>query len=421
MRLYLVGLHGQLEHYIASVRKHDRGTGKRETIFGKSKRTGPSYIPADIFATTLMDTLQLPLLIQSLTEFRLEQFKNERLIEIRDILFKLQEQGSYTTDFVQFFNTMYQDFTEMHKEFERIIWDFQQNKATLQISINSMAKSLDKYIESFESNLPKDEFFAKSLRQLKFIRKDIFDDAERAILLGGLRPSLQEVVQSINTSSAVYKEIESAIKDQDSETYQKIQQLITILPSSVKKNLTVWAKRAQIKTKTSEEGINILRQEIENVFNDSMERASGVYKRNAKGVGILIGFVIAVSANVDTFYIVNRLSKDTQLRDTIIYNVEQILIQNGQKSDTDLDNLKTQANEVLKDTFLPIGWTNANLEQQIGWTSYQHRIFPRTKLIRAIPGWIVTGFAIAMGAPFWFDLLGKIMNVRNAGKPPKKG
>lgn len=283
-----------------------------------------------------------------------------------------------------------------------------------------MSKSLDKYIESFESHIPKEEFFAKSLRELKFIRKDIFDDAERAILLGGLRPSLQEVVQSINTSSAVYKEIESAIKDKDSATYQKIQELIAILPSSVTKNMTVWAKRAQVKTNSSEEGINILRQEIENVFNNSMERASGVYKRNAKGVAILIGLMIAVTANVDTFYIVNRLSKDTQLRDTMIADIEQLLSQNGRKSETDLENLRNQANEVIKDTSLPIGWTNANLEKQIGWTSHQNRAFPRIQLVRAIPGWIVSGFAIAMGAPFWFDLLGKIMNVRNAGKPPKK-
>ena len=396
------------------------GTGKRDTIFGKRKHTGPSYIPADIFATTLMDTLQLPILIQNLTELRIEKFKDERLNEIRNVLLKLQDRGSNNPEFLQLFQTTYQDFTEVRQEFGQIIENFKQNKATLQISINSMAKSLDKYIESFESNLPKDELFAKSLRQLKFIRKDIFDDADRAILLGGLRPTIQEVVQSINTSTAVYKEIESAIKDKDSATYQKIQELINILPSSVTKNLTVWAKRVQATTKTSDEGINILKQEIENVFDNSMERASGVYKRNAKGVTILIGLFIAVAANVDTFSIVNRLSKDSQLRDTMISSINQFLIQNGQKSATDLDSLRNQANELLKDTSLPIGWTNANLEQQIGWTTHQHRVFPRTKLVRAIPGWILSGFAIAMGAPFWFDLLGKIMNVRNTGKPPKK-
>ena len=34
-------------------------------------------------------------------------------------------------------------------------------------------------------------------------------------------------------------------------------------------------------------------------------------------------------------------------------------------------------------------------------------------------GWWVSGVAIAMGAPFWFDLLGKIVNVRNSGSKPK--
>lgn len=40
-------------------------------------------------------------------------------------------------------------------------------------------------------------------------------------------------------------------------------------------------------------------------------------------------------------------------------------------------------------------------------------------LLKLLIGWIVSGLAISMGAPFWFDLLGKIMNVRNSGsKPP---
>jgi hypothetical protein len=32
-------------------------------------------------------------------------------------------------------------------------------------------------------------------------------------------------------------------------------------------------------------------------------------------------------------------------------------------------------------------------------------------------GWWISAIAISMGAPFWFDLLGRVMNVRNAGKP----
>jgi hypothetical protein len=31
-------------------------------------------------------------------------------------------------------------------------------------------------------------------------------------------------------------------------------------------------------------------------------------------------------------------------------------------------------------------------------------------------GWIVTVLAISIGAPFWFDLLNKFVNLRSAGR-----
>jgi ABC-type transport system involved in cytochrome bd biosynthesis fused ATPase/permease subunit len=40
------------------------------------------------------------------------------------------------------------------------------------------------------------------------------------------------------------------------------------------------------------------------------------------------------------------------------------------------------------------------------------------KFFMMICGWFVSGVAISMGAPFWFDLLGKVVNVRNTGKAP---
>ncbi len=37
-----------------------------------------------------------------------------------------------------------------------------------------------------------------------------------------------------------------------------------------------------------------------------------------------------------------------------------------------------------------------------------------------ILGWLITTFAIALGAPFWFDMLGKVTNIRNAGRKPEE-
>jgi hypothetical protein len=59
---------------------------------------------------------------------------------------------------------------------------------------------------------------------------------------------------------------------------------------------------------------------------------------------------------------------------------------------------------------LPIGWNEK------GWFNGE-QIKEQNGLLQAIFGWLMTGVAVAMGAPFWFDILGKLINVRNTGKP----
>jgi hypothetical protein len=47
-----------------------------------------------------------------------------------------------------------------------------------------------------------------------------------------------------------------------------------------------------------------------------------------------------------------------------------------------------------------------------------HRTDPSAWLF-SLTGWLVTGFAISLGAPFWFDLLQKLMNINVRGAGPK--
>jgi hypothetical protein len=154
-----------------------------------------------------------------------------------------------------------------------------------------------------------------------------------------------------------------------------------------------------------------------------MDRASGVYKRNAKGVAFLIGLILAFAANADTFHIVNRLSKDTPLRYAITQNAGQITSscsssQGTQESTSQLDCIRQEVNQTLDKISLPLGWSTVNLSQQEeegkGWQLNGFSFAP----LRRILGWMVSGFAISMGAPFWFELLGKIINVRNTGPKP---
>jgi hypothetical protein len=403
--------------FYRSIKKPRAGQLKTETVFGNGKRSGPSYIPATTFATTLLETMCMPLLVHKLTETRLDKFKNQRLSEIQNVVFKLQEQVESNENFASFFNIIYQKFAELQADFEQIAWNYQQANTNLIDSMNKMAYSLDRYIDTFNVDMPKNELSNQALLRLQFLRKDMFDDVGKTVTLGGLQPNIKEVVQLVHKGSNVYQELAAAIGDKDSETHKSLERISDMLPDSVAQNLTVLADRAYIRAKNTQEGITALQQEISTNFDMTMERASGVYKRNAKGVALLIGFTLAISANADALHIINRLSKDSALRETITNNAGQILIQNNSTA-LNLETLRNQTEQVLKEVSLPIGWSSSNLQQQIAWTPQQQQIFPIFKFLSMILGWLISGIAIAMGAPFWFDLLGKIVNVRNTGRPP---
>ncbi|HYW19469.1 MAG TPA: hypothetical protein VE956_09180 [Nodularia sp. (in: cyanobacteria)] len=391
------------------------------------KHSAPSYIPAETFATAFMETLGIPELVHKLTESRLMNFKDEQLHEIQNILLNFHNQVNNIDDEISKFSAnIYHDFTKIvAQNFAQIIDDFQNEKADLLTSINRMAKILDRYIALFEEDMPDDFYARKALLKLTFIKEDIFTYIEQTILLKGLRPNINEVVQLINTGSDIHQGLLKEFSDKNSQAYQtfkyfseKLQIFTTNLPPSVINNMATLAKRAELKAKTTEEGIYILQQEIEQTFDKSMERAAGVYRRNAKGVALLIGFSIAVLANADAFHIVSRLSKDSSVRIAIVNNAGQIVERNKLDSSENLAKLKKETEEVLADIALPIGWNAINLEQQIDWHPSKIYDFSIWKFLTMIFGWFVSGIAISMGAPFWFDLLGKVVNVRNTGKAP---
>ncbi|BAZ12282.1 hypothetical protein NIES4071_41120 [Calothrix sp. NIES-4071] len=397
---------------------------KKQTVFnneqvGDSRHSGPSYIPSNVFASSLIETLGIPTIEQSLSGTRLDSFKNQRLSEIENVIFKLQEQIGEGEEHEEFFNYLYQSYSEIQADFEQVVWNFQQNKFDLNNSISSMIVSFDRFIESLKVNLPQQETLSQPLQQLQFLKNNSLTSVESTISRTGLRPNVQEIAQAIKRGTDTYNELISRLQDKDNETLQRIESIIDKLPTSMANNIKDLAQRAEFNINNTQQGVSALRQEIEHNFDNSMERASGVYKRNAKGIALLLGLTIAAATNADAFYMVNRLSKDSALRDTITQNAGQIVLQNrDQLKYVDIDTLRSQTDEALNQIALPIGWGDANLQRQISWTSKQRRPFPIWRIITLLPGWIISGIAIAMGAPFWFDLLGKAVNVRNTGRPP---
>lgn len=173
------------------------------------------------------------------------------------------------------------------------------------------------------------------------------------------------------------------------------------LPDNLKRDLAALALRAQTTN------INHFKEEVAKWFDRSMERTSGVYKRDIKKWTILIGFLIALLANADTIHIVGRLSKESAISNVISQQVAERV-----RNCPDPNCIAREVDNDLTKLSLPIGWylpleVNSNPIIMF-WDA----------IVKAI-GWLLTGLAISMGASFWFDVLNKFINVRYTGKPHK--
>jgi hypothetical protein len=80
------------------------------------------------------------------------------------------------------------------------------------------------------------------------------------------------------------------------------------------------------------------------------------------------------------------------------------------------DDLTTRLDREIRSVGLPIGWDEIQRDRirrdfEDNWL---------WALVSLIVGYLIVGFAATLGAPFWFDLLGKFMVVRSTVKPTEK-
>jgi molecular chaperone GrpE (heat shock protein) len=404
------------------------------------KKSAPSYVPAETFATTLLTTLQLEPLYEKIAESRFKTFVQEQLKNpIQTILASVRDsQGDESL-----FN---EQFEYLQSRIDEIGDDYRKKKATLENSVDRLANQVTRFRteirESITENNHVNDIF---LKRLSSLQQTLFENEnDKSVLLRNLKPTMSQVVDEFNKMLEVYRitrfaidetgEFDEAIltrlPEAESTRYlqlresfnllkefstelkkhgSKLERVFDHLPPYLQESLPVLAKRAETKITDASQSIHQFQVEIESWFDTSMERASGVYKRNAKGVALCIGFLIAVAANADTFYMIGRLSKDTVLRNAIAESAAQV-------ADTpqELAVIKDTIDQELSEITLPIGWSPQKLQELR--EARQTGILANLKRLM---GWLISGVAISMGANFWFNLLGKVINVRNAGSPPR--
>ena len=139
----------------------------------------------------------------------------------------------------------------------------------------------------------------------------------------------------------------------------------------------------------AEDKLDNFRAQVEHLFDDTMERASGWYKRKVQVVLAILATLVVIGLNVDTVQVATSLWNDAALRGAVSATAAQA------QSPEDA----AQAIEAVEQLGLPVGW-GENAPDNV---------------FAAIPGWIIAIAALNLGAPFWFDLLSRLARLRGSG------
>ena len=179
-----------------------------------------------------------------------------------------------------------------------------------------------------------------------------------------------------------------------------------------------------------------LQKRIESWFDDSMDRLTGEYKRHTQAWMIGLALVAAMVLNVDSISLARTLWTDPAVRSAMVGAAQQYVDRSGQATAADAQQKLQDARCALEKLPLPIGWTlqtpkkmdpppacDAVALQITDFKDAMQAVKERLSSnawIWMIIGWILTALAVSFGAPFWFDALKNLLNMRNAGpKPPR--
>jgi hypothetical protein len=182
------------------------------------------------------------------------------------------------------------------------------------------------------------------------------------------------------------------------------------------------------------------RQSVEKWFDDSMDRVSGVFKRYSLAMALLIGFLVAAVLNVDSINLTLYLWREPSVREVLAQNASHFVLPQGE-----IQSNPAQALEDFRNQFvglsLPVGWV-INDSQGVAISDANCQLFPgvnqafgipligtnkcvappqsnnQTNVLLKLVGIFITALAARQGAPFWFDILKRIVNLRATGANP---
>ena len=228
---------------------------------------------------------------------------------------------------------------------------------------------------------------------------------------------------------------------------------------------------AAVNLEKVEHNLAAMRLNSETWFNESMDRLGGWYKRKATVLAFIIGLVLAGFLNVDSIILAEHLWKEPAVRQALVANATKFTEDNPELPESLGGNSPQDAVSYFSSQFseldVPLGWKYKNTKLEVGqscslipiganvlWGMYAEVpasqleenimteysaegetqpevLLPACQQISNLPnsagsfalkalGIILSAGAAAQGAPFWFDILKKLVNIRGSGANPNE-
>ncbi len=160
-------------------------------------------------------------------------------------------------------------------------------------------------------------------------------------------------------------------------------------------------------------------------FDNVMAQSSEWYKKNAQVWCFWIGLALALFFNIDTINIANKLWREPSMRQVLVAQAEAYNPDDPNTTPVGLDSFNVLA--------LPVGWSSIPAEdpsvcnQSITTDGrFTLRVGNECRVRVNVPsyydfkGWLtkllgilISAFAARQGAPFWFDILKRVISARS--------
>jgi hypothetical protein len=220
---------------------------------------------------------------------------------------------------------------------------------------------------------------------------------------------------------------------------------------------------------------------LENWYNATMDRVSGWYRLETQTLIFWLALVTCVILNVNTVVIAQSLYLSPSLRKAVEASSETYYKEKASAHSDAAQLMPDNGKNPLSALDLPLGWNATttdtmnhlftfcedpvrhphsttpcavtekatkfpqfNLTEPASWwgdlgqarqniserlvnlykgtpTQGDDIVYNILPLISLIMGWLMTAFAVTLGAPFWFDILSRLMTVRSTLKPKDGG